>query len=130
MPDLYQSFANILDGIRQDPMCAISPLHMLIQNSRCINTPMSQQMPPPIIVTPAAPRSLAEMRSGMWTPDEAARFTWEKYTTAKTNQEKQMLAGNNYATLPTGENEEDLSSLWVLGGMILAGLIIVRGIVK
>lgn len=89
----------------------------------------------PVYVTPAAPRSVAELTSGLWTPAEAMRLTLEKYTAEKQRVRDLNLAGN--WQMPSGGNdpaapkkELDASDWILIGGGILAGLVVVKAVLK
>jgi len=92
----------------------------------------------PIIVTPAAPRSVAEMISGLWTPDEMMRQTWAKIAAEKQRQrEIAAAAGDWQMPIGTGEGGGDASkkeldaSDWVLiGGAVIAGLVVVKSVLR
>lgn len=89
----------------------------------------------PVYVTPAAPRSVAELTSGLWTPAEAMRLTLEKYTAEKQRVRDLNLAGS--WQMPSGGNdpaapkkELDASDWILIGGGILAGLVVVKAVLK
>jgi hypothetical protein len=90
----------------------------------------------PIIVTPAAPRSVAEMTSGLWTPAEAMRLTLEKYTAEKQRQRDLAVAGN--WQMPSGDGgggdaskkELDASDWVLIGGAVIAGLVVVKSVLR
>jgi tetrahydromethanopterin S-methyltransferase subunit H len=88
----------------------------------------------PIVVTPAAPRSRAEMTSGLWTPDEAVRLTWEKIANEKKQQQAIAAAGD--WRMPMGDGTpKDVQNMavsdWILvGGLVIAGLVVVKSVLR
>lgn len=89
----------------------------------------------PVYVTPAAPRSIAELTSGLWTPAEAMRLTLEKYTAEKQKVRDLNLAGS--WQMPSGGNDPAApsdslaASDWILvGGLVVAGLVVVKAVLK
>lgn len=84
----------------------------------------------PIVVTPAAPRSIAELTSGLWTPDEAVRQTWAKYAAEK--ERLRAAAGADWQTgsPPPGTSPLGPADLLTIAGAVVLGLVAIKVILK
>ncbi len=87
----------------------------------------------PVVTTPAAPRSIPEMTSGLWTPEEAMRLSLEKYTAEKQRVQDLYLAGagGNIAGPGPSPSKELTTEEWILlGGLFISGLVVVKAIFR
>lgn len=132
MPDVYQATTDVLSDVANNPRCygVFGPLFSLFGDC----TPPQTETIAPVVVTPAAPRSVAEMTSGLWTPQEAFRLTQEKLLQAKQQQQAVYAAsvgkGNYYSDTPPASNDMSTSDWLVVGGLVIAGLVVIKTIVR
>lgn len=89
----------------------------------------------PVYITPAAPRSIPELTSGLWSPAEAMRLTLEKYTAEKQKIRDLNLAGNwqmpSDGNDPAAPSDSLAASDWILvGGLAIASLVVVKAVLK
>jgi hypothetical protein len=82
----------------------------------------------PVLVTPAAPRSIAEMTSGLWTPEEMWRQTRANWTSARV-LEQARLAGNVNSSLdanPDGSGKMSTTDWVIVGSLAAIGIVVLK----
>ena len=136
MPDIYQAVANTYEDFKTNPACygVFGPLVQWFTNCPEPGVGGNYGTITPVVVTPAAPRSIPELTSGTWSPAEAWRLTQERRVMEQQRMRDIYAAGQGSLVNPTGmpQDTEQLSvSEWVLlGGLFVAGAVVIREIVR
>lgn len=135
MPDIYSAGVAVYEDVLNNPGC-YGPFGILYRVAgSCSALPNSgaANSISPVIVSPAAPRSNAELTSGLWTPEDVERITREKLTEARLQRQAIYAAGGNNVYVPSPEAEASKLKAedWILiGGLFIAGLAVVKSIVR
>ncbi len=126
---LTQAGGNALTVYRENPGCAIAgPFASWFNACTPASVESVYNIPaPPQLSTPAAPRSRAELVSGLWTPEDAMTFYQRKVVDL-------MVAGRPTGPtteyVPLADKNQTVSDWTLYAGIGLLGLLVVRGLVK
>lgn len=132
--DYLQTTVDATKDVISRPLCYGVTRPLFQWFGACTSPVQTSYIPPAAIVsvTPAAPNTIADMTSGLWSPEEMWRQTRIKNALARLQQQKDLSGGgvvSLFDNTPEG-NELQTSDYILIGGLVIAGLVAVKAILR